>query len=77
MRRHRWDDVARLWTCSVVAIDCLRSSVELLTWHVVVVGGGGGGDEAELGEDGGRETKSIVCLRRAYEFPANAAHALS
>ena len=39
------------------------------------VAGGGGGDEA--GDDGGRETKSIVCLRRTYEFPANAAHALS
>ena len=36
---------------------------------------GGGGDEA--GDDGGGETKSIVCLRRTYEFPANAAHALS
>ena len=40
------------------------------------VAGGGGGDEAE-GDDGGSETKSIVCLRRAYEFPANAALTLS
>ena len=58
MRRHRLDDVARLLTCSVVAIVRLRLSVELLTWRVVVVGGGqtvaggGGGDEAE-GDDGG------------------------
>ena len=39
------------------------------------VAGGGVGDEA--GDDGGQETKSIVCLRHTYEFPANAAHALS
>ena len=87
MRRHRLDDVARLLTCSIVATVRLHS---LLTWRVVVVGGsraivvggggetvagGGGGDEA--GDDGGREAKSMVCLRRTYEFPANAAHALS
>ena len=40
------------------------------------VAGGGGGDEAE-GDDGGSETKSIVCLRHTYEFPANAALTLS
>ena len=36
MRRHHVHDVARLMTCSVVAIVRLRS---LLTWRVVVGGG--------------------------------------
>ena len=55
MRRHRVHDVARLMTCSVVAIVCLRS---LLTWRVVVVGGSraivvGGGGETVAGGGGG------------------------
>ena len=38
MCRHCPDGMAHLLTCSVVAILRLRSSVELLTWHIMVVG---------------------------------------